>query len=130
MLRIFAFLVFVILLPGCSTTQPERPKPNPVVFKAVRQAVRDYADSENRAIISITANVYDGTVRTNWFPVNKGETEVKVDASVVGERYSVEAWQRPWGIVRRPYKSARTRHAESYINKRIERLLKQERRSH
>ena len=82
-----------------------------------------YPDYPHRVIESAAT----GIVQTDWFPIHKGENELKIVGIVDGDHYTVESWQRSsFFFYRGRSKTRLSWGAESNIVKRVQHLLKEE----
>ena len=128
-MRIPIALILAVALAGCTSTPARRSHPDQHVFAMLTKALDDYREASPYSF-TVVVSPHDGLLQTGWYPVHKGEIELKIVAAVDGERYTVESWQRSsWGLLRRPAKTDWSRRTESNIVERVERLMKEERRT-
>lgn len=105
-------------------TPAEGSAPDPRVFGAVLSAVEQYhAASRTASPWQLSVDPRSGTIQSTWYSVHKGEVWLKVQASVWGQHYRVDVYQRVGLFLQHTTKTGRSAQLERTLQEHISTLL-------
>jgi hypothetical protein len=99
---------------------------SPVVFSAAIRGLEMYRDTRPyKSEWKVASDPSSGIIETNWYPEHKGEVRLKIQISVWGESFRVDAWQK-LGITSSVTKTEWSRRTERSVQNSVEAQLQRE----